>query len=341
MKTRIAIIGTGMAGLACADHLSSQFDISIFDKSRGLSGRLSTRRARAAGGEGVQPHASAHGFDHGAQYFSATHSAFVDWLSPFEASGHVRRWQPLMVDIGKAGVTPRPPTEKLVFAPTMNTIGKALLAGRPTWRLYLDTPIDQISGTPGAWRLNADATEDDAFGPFDLIVAAVPAPQAVALLPQTDVTARLQDVEMLGCHTLMLGYTAQQEVTADWQCAHFDDDVLGFAAFNHNKPGRGNDTALVVQTRHAWSQAHIEDDIDAVAQEMKRRFGELTGLSVAAEAYDRVHRWRYASTAQPLGDAFLFDAAQGIAAIGDWCLGSKVQDAFLSGYRLAARLNAQ
>ena len=46
-KPHIAIIGTGMAGLACADALGAGFEISLFDKSRGLSGRLSTRRAKS------------------------------------------------------------------------------------------------------------------------------------------------------------------------------------------------------------------------------------------------------------------------------------------------------
>ena len=44
-KPAIAIIGTGMAALAFADGCGTAFQLSLFDKSRGLSGRLSTRRA--------------------------------------------------------------------------------------------------------------------------------------------------------------------------------------------------------------------------------------------------------------------------------------------------------
>ena len=303
-------------------------DISLFDKSRGVAGRLSTRRS------------DSHQFDHGAQYFRAVDARFVEWLKPFEAAGHARAWSPRHVMIGAdSPISPREEAmAKRVFAPGMNMIGKALLAGRPQWRFYLDTGIEAIDGTSGAWVLRADAQH---FGPFALVVLAMPAVQALALLPDAVGFADdLQGVKQLGCHTLMLGYDANESPAADWDCAHFDDDMLGFAAFNNSKPGRAasSGAALVVQTRHDWSEAHIEDDVADIAEQMKARLTALTGFATAASAYDRIHRWRYASTATPAGVPFLYDEAQGVAAIGDWCIGSKVEDAFLSGHQLGLRL---
>ena len=330
MKKKIAIIGAGLAGLACADRLSSDFEISLFDKSRGLSGRLSTRRAQSG--------AADFAFDHGAQYFSVKSAAFKDWLAPFEAGGHIGRWQPHIVDISAHRATPRPKSEKMVFVPSMNAIGKALLAQRTQWDLHLETPVMAVAGRPGAWHLNC---AERAFGPFEHVVFAVPAPQAMALLPeQTDLAGPLQGVQMQGCHTLMLGYLPHQDIRADWQCAFFDDVVLGFAAFNSAKPGRANATSLVVQTRHDWSQAHIEDDLALVAARIAERFEALSGLSADADGYHHLHRWRYASAAQPAGVAFLHDDKAQLAAIGDWCLGSKVEDALTSGFCLAEKLNA-
>ncbi|HQY71364.1 MAG TPA: FAD-dependent oxidoreductase, partial [Pseudomonadales bacterium] len=52
---RVAIIGAGIAGLSCATHLVQHgCTVSLFDRSRGPAGRMSTRR-----GEGWQ-------CDHGA-----------------------------------------------------------------------------------------------------------------------------------------------------------------------------------------------------------------------------------------------------------------------------------
>ena len=331
MKKKIAIIGTGLAGLVCADRLSPDFEISLFDKSRGMSGRLSTRRAQS--GETV------FAFDHGAQYFSARSVAFKNWLEPLEAKGHVRRWQPRMVTISATGSAPRPTSEKFVFSPSMNSVGKVMFSVSAHKQLYLDTPVAAIDGAPGAWRLNCG---ESFFGPFEHVVLAVPAPQALALLPpNTDFVGRVQGVQMLGCHTLMLGYLPQNDIAADWHCAFFDDALLGFAAFNCRKPDRNGGTSLVVQTRHDWSQAHIEDELEGVAELMAHRFKDLTGLSPAAGGYYRLHRWRYASVEQPAGAKYLHDDALKLSAIGDWCLGSKVEDAFTSGYCLAENLNAQ
>ena len=331
MKKKIAIIGTGLAGLVCADHLSPDFEISLFDKSRGMSGRLSTRRAQS--GETV------FAFDHGAQYFSARSVAFKNWLEPLEAKGHVRRWQPRIVTISATGSAPRPTSEKFVFSPSMNSVGKVKFSVSAHKQLYLDTPVAAIDGAPGAWRLNCG---ESFFGPFEHVVLAVPAPQALALLPpNADFVGRVQDVQMLGCHTLMLGYLPQKDIAADWHCAFFDDALLGFAAFNCCKPDRNGGTSLVVQTRHDWSQAHIEDEVEGLAVLIGHRFKDLTGLSTAAGGYYRLHRWRYASAKQPAGVKYFYDDAMKLSAIGDWCLGSKVEDAFTSGYSLAKQLNAE
>jgi len=49
---KIAIIGAGMSGLACADALLEVgHEVSLFDKGRGPGGRMSTRRIMTGLGE--------------------------------------------------------------------------------------------------------------------------------------------------------------------------------------------------------------------------------------------------------------------------------------------------
>ena len=44
--TRVAIIGAGISGLACARQLvKSGVSVVVFDKGRGIGGRVATRRA--------------------------------------------------------------------------------------------------------------------------------------------------------------------------------------------------------------------------------------------------------------------------------------------------------
>ena len=57
--TKISIIGAGLSGLSVAHLLKDYADITLFEKARGVSGRIASRRA--------EPYV----FDHGAQYFTA------------------------------------------------------------------------------------------------------------------------------------------------------------------------------------------------------------------------------------------------------------------------------
>jgi predicted NAD/FAD-dependent oxidoreductase len=81
-----AIIGAGLSGLACATRLHAfGWRVSVFDKSRGPGGRMSTRR-----GDDWQS-------DHGAQYFTARDPRFkaeVDrWLAAGVALSGSRAWR--------------------------------------------------------------------------------------------------------------------------------------------------------------------------------------------------------------------------------------------------------
>ena len=51
-----------------------------------------------------------------------------------------------------------------------------------------------------------------------------------------------------------------------------------------------------------------------------------------------VHRWRYAQTVDPLGQNFAWDAGARIGLCGDWCIGHRVEDGFVSGLEMALAL---
>ena len=98
---RIAIIGAGIAGLTCARELVRHgIDPVLFDKGRGLGGRLSTRR-----GEG------GYQFDHGARYLTAKSGGFESFLQDAEAAGAIATWSPnpgMRAFVGTPGMTGLP-----------------------------------------------------------------------------------------------------------------------------------------------------------------------------------------------------------------------------------------
>jgi hypothetical protein len=64
MKQRIAIIGAGISGLTLAQSLKEYADVVVFDKARGVGGRMNTR------------YADPFYFDHGTQFFTARSKSF-------------------------------------------------------------------------------------------------------------------------------------------------------------------------------------------------------------------------------------------------------------------------
>ena len=63
-RPKIVILGAGMSGIACALRLYKNFDVQIFEKSKGVGGRLCAKKTE----EGL--------FHFGAQYCSAQRESF-------------------------------------------------------------------------------------------------------------------------------------------------------------------------------------------------------------------------------------------------------------------------
>ena len=70
----VAIVGAGMSGLSCARQLvAAGFRVRLFDKGRGVGGRVSVRRSE-----------SGTVFDHGAQYFTVQDAAMAEQAEQVE-----------------------------------------------------------------------------------------------------------------------------------------------------------------------------------------------------------------------------------------------------------------
>ena len=79
--TQIAIVGAGIAGLACARKLAKAgVNSVVFDKGRGVGGRVATRRS------------GDFQFDHCAPYFTATADDFDTYLRGLIGTGHAAPW---------------------------------------------------------------------------------------------------------------------------------------------------------------------------------------------------------------------------------------------------------
>ena len=95
----IAIIGAGLSGLTVANYLKDYANITIFEKARGVSGRLSTRR--------VGPFC----FDHGAQFFRTRTNEFKAFIAPMIKEGVVAHWDAHFVEIENRKIIQKKPNQ--------------------------------------------------------------------------------------------------------------------------------------------------------------------------------------------------------------------------------------
>jgi hypothetical protein len=320
--TSIAIIGAGLAGITLARALAPHARITLFEKARGLGGRMSTRRD------------DARQWDHGAQFFTARTPAFREWLAPFIADGTVAQWHPRITTLSPDRPPyPRPWFEPhYVAVPAMNALVKGLARGLD---IRLQTRVAELERRPAGWRLRDE--HGSHLGDYDWVVSAAPLPQARALLPLPD---RIFDgFAMQPCYALLLA--ADDGSLPAWDAAVVREAPVRWIACNHRLPGRNRRAgALVVHSTPEWAAERLEDDQAEVQAQLLEVFCTLTGVAPAAITGARLHRWRYALSAEVKQPApgFLLDPQARLAACGDWCLGGRVEAAFTSGLALAGAL---
>jgi len=308
---RIAVIGAGVAGLACARSLAEAgHHVVVFDKGRGIGGRMATRRA----GE-IR-------FDHGAVALVPRGGAFGAFLGAAAVRGHAARW---------------PAAGGWTGVPGMRGLIMPLAEGLD---ITSGAEVTGLSRAAGGWHLSGALIPDMHF---DRVVLATPQPQAARLLaPWPGLVARMAHVSMQPCWTLMAGFDASIGDGPD--IARFDGGPLALIAHENTKPGRNlrgeawPEDAWVVQANADWSRQHLEEEQPQVQARLLAAFFAAIGQAPVTPTTLMAHRWRYALTDVPLGQSHLLDAALGIGLCGDWCLGARAEDAFDSGQALAAAM---
>ncbi|MEO0983789.1 MAG: FAD-dependent oxidoreductase [Pseudomonadota bacterium] len=316
--TDIAIIGAGLAGLTLANALRGESRIVVFEKSRGIGGRMATR------------YAGDYEFDHGAQYFTASSERFRAFLSDKIAAGLIAEWP---AEVARIGGGTEPAKTRYVAAPRMNALCKAMAEGVEVRR---QAEIARIERGGDRWRLVS--VEDADLGTFDWVVSTAPAPQSAKLLPEVfSGHAAIERTVMTGCFAVMLGF--ETPVDLPWPMAKgADGEAVGTLALNSAKPGRPAGCSVLIQSSNAWAEAHLEDDRETVSRALIAAASEVAGVDLSRADHTALHRWRYAATQTPAGADCLLDADNRLAACGDWRLGGRVEAAFTSADRLGAAL---
>lgn len=321
----IAIVGGGMSGFTVANILKKHLDITIFEKSRGVGGRMSTRRA------------DPYFFDHGAQFFRAQTNEFQAFVSTLIQAGVVQPWYGRFVEIENRKIIQKREWEKdtsrYVGVPGMSAVVKHLNQGL---RVNMAIQVASIFRQHEKWSLKDDAGNN--LGDYDWVVLAVPAEQASVLLPSCSLFApQIGAIKMQGAFSLMLGF--QNALSLDFDVACLRGENISSIFLNSSKPGRSvHPPCLVIQSTSQWANDRMDQDQQRVADDLFDSASAIIGYNLRSADYTSLHRWRYATIEKQTGDTHFIDKEARFGLCGDWFIESCVEATFTSGFKLASEI---
>ncbi len=221
------IVGAGVCGLWLASLLQKQSDTTliILEKSRGVGGRMATRRFDIGS------------FDHGAQFYTlkketqAFHATFGDeecLQLPMSVDGIPRYF-------GKGGMT---------------TLAKALAQNL---KLHLQTHVDRMVRTASGWEVH---TQQGTAWTCRTLVLTCPLPQSLAILHQSQIKYDLKLNQCAYNKALVL-------LVEDPQCDH-QLPSTPHSIMDQKAKGLTSEPGWTITLSSAFSESYFEKSDDEI-----------------------------------------------------------------------------
>jgi renalase len=326
----IAVIGAGIAGLTCAQKLQQAGKtVVLIDKSRGLGGRLATRRLAGT-------HA-----DHGVCYLQPKGDLFRQWIGELVAAGILRVWTEGIHRLSADGILQPPTKFAPYYAAALGATSIAKYLGRDL-EIIGDKLITSIDPISNGWRLS---TKDPEFNlTAEQVIFATPPAQALVIAKKeidADCIQQLSNIQFSRSIAAIAVYPITDQTAAiPWQGIQcLEHPTLAWIGLDSSKQLNPTQPVLVVQSSAAFAEQYFDvPDLAIIGQKLIDAIVPLISSLTTPELV-QVHRWGYAFAQNPASSQFL--AAQTTAPLyfcGDWCGGNRVESAYLSGLAVADQL---
>lgn len=334
----VLIVGAGVAGLAAAQRLTAAgLRVGVLEKSRGVGGRLATRRMATLRGEVL--------VDHGAQYFTCRSLEFQKILAPLLEQRLVTNWLEAISTLTPQGITSASAAHiypRYCCPQGMTTLAKALATDLTIQR---QAKVGKLRLTAGSnWQVFTEAGE--VFSARALILTPPPQ-QSLTLLgslaKQFDLAA-VWEVQLAPCLAVIAGYHPTAKVDEmprglRWQ----DDPVIAWSAVDSSKRPHPPAPVLVFHTTPQFARDHETDhpqsQIASVLEHAAQKLHPHVLLDLRSPEWSQAHYWRYAQPINPLSRQWLGSAVPApLILAGCWCNQGRVEGAFLSGQAAAQGL---
>ncbi len=262
---RVAVVGAGLAGLAAARELvATGHEAVVFEKSRGLGGRLAARRV-----EGTV-------LDHGSRVVAAPAGsalrALVDGLG---ADDRVDR------------------DDGIAFSAGATRLPKLMAEGLD---VRLGVRLAALRGAGAGIELGDE--QGNTHGTVDAVIVTAPAPQAADLLQRSpeagNRVAALRAVEYAPAVMILLGLRLDR--AEEWEVFRNPEGPIAEVrreAVKGRSPLEGVEP-VVVRLDEEASADLLESSDEAVVDRALPALAALVRSSADVPAWTQVKRWRYA-----------------------------------------------
>jgi len=310
-KLKAGIVGAGISGASCAGALAAAgWDVDIFDKARGVGGRLSSRRMEDGWATLGSPFMSAR-----REPFRSQLREWVrqGWLEPVRG----KIWR------GRATVSWTQAQLQNHFRPLIepSQLVRSLLGSA---HLHTQSLVTRIA--PRTLVLENAETRGD----YDCVICSVPGPQCVPLvagLPRLH--ERLLDDNQ---YRPVWSFLMRWEGGPDAEVIQFDDELLNVAVSQIQGGG-----LWAVHSTHAFAETYLDAGKEEASTRAASALMGLLGLPWPVEV-EAAHLWKMALPTSQQGGFWLGDRENRVALIGDGIAGAGVERAWESGTRLAQAL---
>lgn len=312
----VLVVGCGLSGAATARFLANNsiaaglagLTISIWDKARGMGGRMSTHRAPELKGEPC--------VDMGAQYVTKginpncppVESVYTDLLS----AGVLRPFEGTI-----EGEPPPPrgttPSTTSLIAPAGTSSIVRYLAAKSNASVVFSRRVTTITADRGSWMVGVEG--GDAPERFDAVVLTLPAPQVLrdlggdvpALIEE--VRPQLENVQYSSRYAVAAYYPEECDAAVQslpWAVKYVNDDpCLRYVSVETRKRGlSGVCPGLLLHSSVPYGIANVDGSAEKAQADMLSALPKyIPGLQGVEPILTKVTRWRYSQVRHPLEGA--------------------------------------
>jgi renalase len=327
----VAVIGAGLTGLTCAQHLQQMgYQVVVLEKSRGLGGRLATRRLH---------HTWA---DHGLAYFTQEGTQTAALVQLWRDRGILHPWINQEFVWTDGTLYPGEVSVQRYVSPVgITAIAKVLAAGLEIWRGQRVEAIAPTDNHTWAFTLEPVATERMRELTARSVVVTAPAPQAAALLDPlqsqgipAEFFSAVQSVTYQANLTAIALYPSARQVDlaqVPWRSVQLNHPQLAWVIVDSSKQDSSKQDSskqphppqpiVVLHGSTSLSDQFLDTpDLEPAGKLLLEGAATCLLPWLAEPEVLQLHRWRYALPQNPRPEACLSTINPlPLVCGGDWC----------------------